>query len=286
MIVRFVLANRFPMLLWWGPDYLQIYNDAYAPILGAKHPNQALGRPFRECWAEVFDVLGPLVDVPFNGGQATWMDDIELIVRRRGFAEESHFTIAYSPVPDDEAPRGIGGVLGTVIEITEKVIGERRLRILSELGSQVAEAKTAEEACQRAAGVLAGHPKDVPFGLLYLCDEAAGTLRLAGSTRFEQGGEPPEQINVESPQGEMAVLVTQAICTGQTQMSGDLSSKCPVCREALGQKPQISLSSCRSNRTWSTAARVHWWPALAPASAPMRNTSASSNSSPTRSPRQ
>src|SRR3569623_2294208 len=69
MMVRQLLANRFPLLLWWGPDYIQIYNDAYAPILGAKHPDQAMGKPFRECWHEVYSIVGPLVDVPFNGGQ-------------------------------------------------------------------------------------------------------------------------------------------------------------------------------------------------------------------------
>ncbi len=151
MMVRFLLANRFPILLWWGPDYIQIYNDAYAPILGTKHPQQAMGKPFRECWHEVYDIVGPLVDTPFNGGPATWMEDLELIVRRHGFPEESHFTIAYSAVPDETAPRGIGGAIATVHEITEKVIAERRVKIL----------QRARHACRRGedgrAGVPAGH---------------------------------------------------------------------------------------------------------------------------------
>ncbi|WP_233837000.1 ATP-binding protein [Paraburkholderia sp. ZP32-5] len=228
LIVRFVLDNRVPMLLWWGPNYIQIYNDAYAPILGAKHPRQALGRPFRECWDEVFDVLGPLVDVPFSGGESTWMDDIELVVRRHGFAEESHFMIGYSPVPDDAAPRGIGGVLGTVVENTQKVIGERRLTILSELASHLAGTNTAAEACERAASILAGHSKDVPFALLYLADEAAGTLRLAGSSGFEQGakqgGNSLADINVESPRDGMAALLARAMRTGAIQMHDGLAS--------------------------------------------------------------
>jgi signal transduction histidine kinase len=241
MIVRFVLANRFPMLLWWGPDYIQIYNDAYAPILGAKHPQQALGRPFRECWNEVFHVLGPLVDVPFSGGEATWMDDIELIVRRHGFAEESHFTVAYSPVPDDTAPRGIGGVLGTIVEITEKVIGERRLKILSDLGAHVAEAKTAVEACQRAAGAISSHPKDLPFALLYLADEAGSTVQLAGSTGFE-AGEPPVEIHVDSLQDEMAELLARAMQTGAPQMHEDLSSVLPRCPQGPGPGAPIPFA--------------------------------------------
>src|ERR1700750_12438 len=66
-IVRILLANRFPMLLWWGPEYVSIYNDAYRPILGDKHP-WGLGRPVRECWSEIWDVLKPLIDAPFHGG--------------------------------------------------------------------------------------------------------------------------------------------------------------------------------------------------------------------------
>jgi hypothetical protein len=56
--VRILLANRFPMLLWWGPDYISLYNDAYIPVLGQKHP-WGLGKPVRECWSEIWDVLKP-----------------------------------------------------------------------------------------------------------------------------------------------------------------------------------------------------------------------------------
>src|SRR3569623_1163259 len=105
--VRIVLANRFPMLLWWGPDYVCIYNDAYIPILGQKHP-WGLGKPVKECWSEIWDVLRPLIDTPFFGGPSTWSEDIELYLNRAGFTEETHFTVAYSPAPDETAERGIG----------------------------------------------------------------------------------------------------------------------------------------------------------------------------------
>ena len=126
MIVKFLLANRFPQLLWWGNEFCSIYNDAYIPILGSKHP-WALGRPVSEVWKEIWHVLRPLIETPFSGGPATWMEDIPLEINRRGFFEETHFTIAYSPVPDESVPGGIGGVLATVHEITEKVVGERRV---------------------------------------------------------------------------------------------------------------------------------------------------------------
>src|SRR3569833_594605 len=199
--VRIVLANRFPMLLWWGPDYVCIYNDAYIPILGQKHP-WGLGRPVRECWSEIWDVLQPLIDTPFFGGPSTWSEDIELHMNRAGLTEETHFTVAYNPAPDETAERGIGGVLATVHEITTKIVGERRGVVLRELSSAV-EARSAEEACRAAAGKLAAYAKDIPFALIYLCGED-GTASLAAAAGVENaislaplslhvGGELPER---------------------------------------------------------------------------------------------
>src|SRR5262245_695014 len=88
--VRFLLANRFPLLLWWGDTYVQFYNDAYRPIPGTKHP-QSLGQKAAECWPEIWHILQPLIDTPFHGGPATWMEDILLVLNRRGFLEETHF---------------------------------------------------------------------------------------------------------------------------------------------------------------------------------------------------
>ena len=184
MMVNFLLANRFPQLLWWGPQFCCLYNDAYTPILGVKHP-WAIGKPVSEVWHEIWHVLKPLIETPFRGGEATWVEDIPLEIDRRGFVEETHFTVAYSPVPDDAVESGIGGVLATVHEITEKVIGERRIVALSELGAASAEPKTAEEACANAARILCNHSKDVPFVLLYLFDPKERTARLAGSAGVE-----------------------------------------------------------------------------------------------------
>ena len=188
MMVRFLLANRFPLLLWWGPQYVSIYNDPYRPVLGKKHP-WALGRPVSECWSEIWHVLQPLIDTPFKGGPATWDEDIQLEINRHGFVEETHFTIAYSPVPDDTVPGGIGGVLATVHEITEKVVAERRVIALRDLGARVGDARTPEEACAIAAQTLSAHDKDIPFVLIYLLDDDRRLARLAGATGIEPGSD-------------------------------------------------------------------------------------------------
>src|SRR5262249_30530127 len=152
----------------------------YRPVLGNKHP-WALGQPVSECWKEIWHVLQPLIDTPFHGGPATWDEGILLVINRHGFAEETHWLIAYSPVPDDSVAGAVGSVPGTVNEITEKVVGERRMVILRDLGTRPAEAKTAEEACAVAARTLGAHAKDIPFALLYLPDGGGKCARLAAA---------------------------------------------------------------------------------------------------------
>src|ERR1700722_2267194 len=110
VMVRLLLATRFPLLLWWGPRFCQLYNDPYRPVLGDKHP-AAMGQPASECFPEIWDVIGPLIDTPFHGGSASWTDDLQLEYIRYDHLEEAHFTVAYSPVPDESMPSGIGGVL-------------------------------------------------------------------------------------------------------------------------------------------------------------------------------
>ena len=187
MIVPVLLANRFPLLLWWGPHYIQFYNEAYRPVPGDKHPARALGRPARECWSEIWEVIAPLIDTPFQGGPATWMDDIFLLLNRYGYDEETHFTIAYSPVPDETAPGGIGGVLATVHEITEKVIGERRLALLREVASALTSAQTTEDVVSAVARCVEVDARDLPFTLLYLFDGDGSTARLVSMTGVSAG---------------------------------------------------------------------------------------------------
>jgi signal transduction histidine kinase/DNA-binding response OmpR family regulator len=181
--VGLLLRSRFPLLLWWGPQFVQIYNDAYVPILGVKHPDRALGKPVSECWDEIWHVIGPMIEAPFRGEPATWSDDLELLLRRRGFSEEAHFKVAYSPVPDESVPSRIGGVLATVVETTAEVYGRRQLATLGALARQAADAKTALDACAMAARTMEADPHDIPCALFYLLD-GGKTSRLVSSAGF------------------------------------------------------------------------------------------------------
>jgi PAS domain S-box-containing protein len=130
--VELVLASGFPMAVRWGPEFISIYNDAYAGILGDKHP-RALGRPVREVWPEIADELIPLGQAILRGErEAYFAADHPWAVKRHGVAEDARFTFSYSPIPESQAASGIGGVLITVIETTERVRNEKTLRVLTD----------------------------------------------------------------------------------------------------------------------------------------------------------
>ena len=180
--VSILLPSRAQIVLFWGPELITIYNDAYAPVFAAKHP-WALGRPARECWSEVWHVLGPLFEGVVRTGKAFWAKDHPFVLLRQGFLEETYFDVSYDPVRIEDG--SVGGVFCIVSEQTGRVLGERRLRALRELGARTADARSAEEVCREAATALATDPADVPFSLLYLIDAPGFRAELVRASGVE-----------------------------------------------------------------------------------------------------
>jgi PAS domain S-box-containing protein len=148
LIVNVMLASGFPMCVRWGPEFVMIYNDGYRSILGAKHP-AAFGIPFQQAWPEVQPQLRPLHEAILTGTSgAFFAEDLLIRVQRRGAPdwEDGRFTLSYSPVPDDTAPSGVGGVLVTVVETTDRVRTEEALRASEERFARIFE--------QTAVGVI------------------------------------------------------------------------------------------------------------------------------------
>jgi PAS domain S-box-containing protein len=136
-VVDLLLGSQFPMFVAWGDALGLLYNDAYAEILGAKHP-RALGARFRDVWSEIWTEISPLIDAAM-AGQATYREDLPLVMNRKGYDEQTWFTFSYSPVHDERGR--IAGMFCAVSETTRRVLAERRLRELNEtLEQRVAEA--------------------------------------------------------------------------------------------------------------------------------------------------
>src|SRR5262245_11062980 len=132
LMLNVILDSGFPMSLRWGPDLIVLYNDAYAPLLGDRHP-RALGQPLQDVWPEIYGDLGALHDEILRGHRTSFFAQDHLWrIRRHCVAEDARFTLSYSPIPDSSAPNGIGGILATAFETTERVRNEKALQVLTE----------------------------------------------------------------------------------------------------------------------------------------------------------
>ena len=222
-IVSIILNSRYPMFVWWGAEYATLYNDAYRLILGAsKHP-QFLGQSAKNCWAEIWNVIGPLADSVRTTGQPTCSDDLLLIIDRYGYLEETYFTFSYSPVRDESG--GIGGVFCVCMDNTERVLGERRLRTVRELASNAVKAKNALEACRIAKETLSNNPADIPFALLYLVEADGKQARLVGTTTSIEALTPASLEQVDLTQETDGWHLAQVRRTGTAVVATNLTEQ-------------------------------------------------------------
>ena len=182
--ISHLLPSRAQIVLFWGPEFVTVYNDAYRPVFGGKHP-RVLGLPGRESWSELWDMLQPLLAGVVNTGDAFWAKDLMFMIERHGYVEETYFDVSYDPVRDETGR--VGGVFCIVSETTGRVVGERRLAALRDLGRVSNGATSAGDIFRNSATVLENYGKDVPFTALYSWDAAAGTARLEAASGIAAG---------------------------------------------------------------------------------------------------
>ncbi len=180
--VSICLGSRHPIVLWWGPERWMFYNDAYRPMLGERKHPQFLGRPGQECWSEIWDIIGPMMEQVIETGEATWSEDLFLLMLRFGYPEETYFTFSYSPIRDDAGRPS--GIFNACTETTGRVLAERRMKMLREMA---VEARTIDEAVRVCADILGRNQRDIPFALVYLLDDHGKTMHLAAHVGLEPG---------------------------------------------------------------------------------------------------
>jgi signal transduction histidine kinase len=196
--VSMLLPSKAQICLFWGPEFTVIYNDAYRPVFGVKHP-AALGQPGRVAWSEIWDAqLHPLLDGVVRTGEAFHASDLLFPLERHGFVEETYFDVSYDPVRDESG--AVGGAYCIVTETTARVVGERRLALLKDLAANAA--RSPREACERAIETLAGKP-DVPFALAYLGDELQAATPGAEAAR--DAAEPRHVRTLPIPGGRLVL---------------------------------------------------------------------------------
>ena len=123
--VRLLLNTNHPMFIWWGPHLIQFYNDGYRQTMGPERHPSALGQPGRECWAEIWDIIGPQIDQVMGGGASTWHENQLVPVTRHGRLEQLYWTYGFSPIDEGN---GVGGVLVVCRDVTNDYLAARVLR--------------------------------------------------------------------------------------------------------------------------------------------------------------
>jgi PAS domain S-box-containing protein len=223
-VVRIMLDSRYAIWIGWGPELTFLYNDAYgAMTLGKKHP-WALGRPAHEVWAEIWSDLSPRVDRVIQHRQATYDEDLLLLLERSGFTEETYHTFSYSPLPDDEA--NIGGLLCIVVEDTNRYIAERRLNVLRETATEVANCRELNELFAAIGRASGANLYDLPFSLIYLMEPEGTHARLVSSTGIDLF-HPAAPATIEISQRAAPWPIAQVFDRSETVVINDLAARFP-----------------------------------------------------------
>ena len=137
--LRVLLTTQHPVFIFWGPEHLCFYNDAYSRSIGPeKHPAM-LGAPGREWWGEIWTIIGPQIEQVLRGGAATWHENQLVPIIRHGQLQDVYWTYSFGPIDERDAPNGVGGVLVICTETTQQVLTERRLAAERESFAQLFE---------------------------------------------------------------------------------------------------------------------------------------------------
>ncbi len=260
--VRIILNSRYAMFIWWGRELINLYNDPYRAFLGIKHP-AALGQSARSVWSEIWEQIGPRTDSVLLRGESTYDEALLLMMDRHGYLEETYFTFAYSPIPDDQG--GVAGLFCAVTEDTQRVLGERRLKLLRQTASAVAECRTPAQVCEAAADCLASAP-DLPFSMIYLVEPDGKSLK-----RISQAGiatdhpAAPDLISLSADQGSIwplrqviecgeAVLVEHLherladLPTGEWSRAPERAILMPIAQPGQGRAAGVLIAALNPHR--------------------------------------
>jgi PAS domain-containing protein len=135
--VRLILNTRHPMFIWWGPDLIQFYNDAYAETMGRERHPSALGARGRDCWQEIWPIIGPQIDYVMAGKGSTWDEERRIEMTRNGRKQDVWWTYSYGPIDVED---GVGGVLVVCNDVTQQHLAKEasqfQTRFLEQLFQQ------------------------------------------------------------------------------------------------------------------------------------------------------
>jgi formate hydrogenlyase transcriptional activator len=224
LAVSLCVRSQFPIIINWGwPDLIVLYNDAFIPLIGDKHP-VALGVRLFESWPELRPTIEAILKSVLTDGRSALSKDLLHVYNRRGFLEERYYTVSFNPIVLESG--NIGGCFSLTDNTTDRVIGERRLRVLRDLAARSMEAREIDEACRIAAEAISENRYDLPFALFYLPDEDRKRARLVANVGLNPGQPAsPTKIELTEVNGSAFWPIARAFGTNSVQRVDNLEQK-------------------------------------------------------------
>lgn len=231
-MARFIMAETAPVTLYWGPSHAVIYNEAYIPLVGGKHPS-AMGRNASEVFPDFWDdyFVGVIQEMSQTGKTATG-EETRLLMERHGYLEETFFTWKLVPIIGDDGT--FLGAYGTADDSTTAVIGQRRTKCIQNLTQRLAKTTSFRDLWQLTVEGFAQNDRDIPFALLY-CD--------VESLKF---GTPPPRRKFEVV-GSLGVPESHPLRSECVDLDADSHGFSSAIREAVSQMRTVVISSESTN---------------------------------------
>jgi formate hydrogenlyase transcriptional activator len=239
--VSLCVRSQFPIIIHWGwPDLVVLYNDAFIPLIGDKHPT-ALGTRLFDSWPELRLTIENMLEQVFGNGKAALSKDLLHVYWRSEYFEERYLTASFNPIVLDSGE--VGGSFTLADDTTDRVIGERRLRTLRDLAARSMEAKEIDEACRIAAETISENRYDLPFALFYLPGEDRRHARLVANVGLNPG-QPASPTKIELTEANASALwpIARALDTNSVQQVDNLEEKSgPLPGGPWNESPRCAL---------------------------------------------
>lgn len=212
--VHIMLSSRQPIWIGWGKELIKLYNDPYKSIVGGKHP-WALGAPAHIVWKDIWKDIEPMLNQVMQQGIGTYVESQLLIMERNGYPEETYYTFSYTPVPGDDGK--IAGMFCANTDDTDRIINERQLKTLTQLGKRLTDCKTTDEVVAKTIATLEENPYDFPFAVFRKLDK--NKLILAHSTSLGQSAaHVPEYYDLDKDKGPIEAAMKEALALRKLQL--------------------------------------------------------------------
>lgn len=218
--IRIMLTSRQPIWIGWGKELIKLYNDPYKAIVGGKHP-WALGKPASEVWKDIWKDIGPMLKQVMENDEGTYVESQLLIMHRNGYPEETYYTFSYTPIPGDDG--GTAGMICANTDDTERIISERQLKTLTQLGKNLTDCKTNQEVIEKTILTVQDNQYDFPFALFRTIKNRKAVLEHS-TPLGEYKNIVPDEIDLDSDH-PLANTLREAIATRKIQVFDHLKDR-------------------------------------------------------------